>query len=209
MKATRFECRYQALIHLLLVGLSSLSYLGDRVDIVWALVRNHSDSASWERLVFGYGAFLLLGSAVLETWANARGQVSIGPNGSVVVAESQHSYRNHRLLLARILLVLAIGLLLPPLGTIVLLAGETILILRLWLRDDDDAAYVPLSSRYASISWGSAFRVAVSKWALTASMIVFVWTLQDRIIEVGAACSVILWLLLNKVARNRSKSVDR
>ena len=46
MKASRFECRRQTLIHLVLVGLSALTYTRDRVDIVWSLVRNHSDSAS-------------------------------------------------------------------------------------------------------------------------------------------------------------------
>ena len=48
MKATRFEYQHETLMHLLLVGLSSLSYLRNRVHIVWALVRNHSDSGSWE-----------------------------------------------------------------------------------------------------------------------------------------------------------------
>ena len=204
MKATRFEYQHQTLIHLLLVGLSSLSYFRDRVDIVWALVRNHSDSASWERLVFGFGALMLLGSAVLETWANAHPRVSVRPDGPVFVSQPQHGYSQHQMRLARILLVLAVGLLLPLSGAIILLTGETILILRLWLRDDESAAYLPLPSRGTNVSWGSAFRVAASKWGLTTSMILFVWTLQDRIAEIGAACSVVLWLVLNIAARNRS-----
>jgi hypothetical protein len=205
MKATSFEYRRQTLLHLLLVGLSSLSYLRDRVDIVWALARNHSDSASWERLVFGFGALMLLGSAVLETCANARAQVSLGSNGSALVNQSRYGYSQHQMRLARILLVLAVGLLLPLSGAVILLLGETILILRLFLRGDDAAAYQPLPSRCASVSWGSAFRFAASKWGLTASMIAFVWTLQDRIAEIGAACSVVLWLVLDITARNRSR----
>jgi hypothetical protein len=106
MKATKFEYQHQTLFHLLLVGLSLLSYLRDPVDIVWALVRNHSHSASWERLVFGFGVVMLLGSAVLETWANARVEASVGHSG----------YSEHQKLLARILLVLAVGLLLPRPG---------------------------------------------------------------------------------------------
>jgi hypothetical protein len=54
MKATRFEYRHQTLLHLLLVGLSLLTYLVDRVD--------------WERSVFGVGALLLVAAAALETW---------------------------------------------------------------------------------------------------------------------------------------------
>ncbi|MGD0301197.1 MAG: hypothetical protein ABSE86_29315 [Bryobacteraceae bacterium] len=130
MKATSFEYRHQTLLHLLLVWLASLSYLRDRVDIVWALVRHHSDSASWERLVFGFGALMLLGSAVLETCANAPAQVSPGSAG----------YSQQQMRLARVLLVLAVGLLLPLPGAVILLTGETILILRLFLRGDEGAA---------------------------------------------------------------------
>ena len=72
MKATRFEYRHQTLLHLLLVGLAVATYLRNPDDIVWAMVRGHSDSVLPERMVFGAGALMLLGSAVLETWANAR-----------------------------------------------------------------------------------------------------------------------------------------
>ncbi len=47
MRATRFEFRHQTLLHLLVVGLSLVTYLADPDDIVWVFVRNHSDSASW------------------------------------------------------------------------------------------------------------------------------------------------------------------
>lgn len=203
MRATKFEYGHQALLHLLLVGLSSLSYLYDRVDIVWLMVRNHSDSASWERFVFGFGALMLVTSAVLETWANAHNQVSVGPNGSAVVVQSQHGSNRRELRLARILLVLTIGLLLPLPGTIILLAGETILMLRLFFHSDESASHVLLPPGCSSVCWRSGLRVAASKWGLTASMIAFVWTLQDRIAEIGAACSVVLWLLLNARPRKQ------
>jgi hypothetical protein len=201
MKATSFEFRHQTLLHLLVIGLSLLSYIYDRVDIVWAVVRNHSNSASWERLVFGFGAVVLLGSALLETWANAPAPVAAGANGSLIGNEPQNRYRERQARLARILLVLAVGLLLPLAGTITLLAGETILMLRLsWL---DNASHSPSLPRRVSRSWGSAFRLASSKWGLTASMIVFVWTLQDRLAEIGAVSSLVVGLVLNFYARNR------
>lgn len=71
MKATRFEYRHQTLLHLVLVGLAVATYLHNSDDIVWATVRRHSGSALLERPVFGAGALMLLGAAVLETWANA------------------------------------------------------------------------------------------------------------------------------------------
>lgn len=55
MKATRFEYRHQVLLHLLLVGLALLTYVISPDDIVWALVRHHSNSAFLERLSFGAG----------------------------------------------------------------------------------------------------------------------------------------------------------
>jgi hypothetical protein len=159
MKATDFECRHQTLLHLLLVGLAVLTYARYPDDIVSALVRRHSDSASWERLICGTGALLLLGSAALETWANA------------------HDDRYPQLL-ARILLVLAVGQLLSPAFS---RAGK---------------------QRSGAGRWGPAFRAAASKWGLALSMIVFAWTLRDRIAEIGAAASLVLWLILN--VRRRS-----
>jgi hypothetical protein len=173
MKATDFEYRHQTLLHLLLVGLAVLTYARYPDDIVWALVRSHSDSASWERLIFGTGALLLLGSAALETWANA------------------HDDRYPQLL-ARILLVLAVGQLLPLAGSLVLLAGEGILIFRLLSRERETVALSSGAGR-----WGPAFRAAASKWGLALSMMVFAWTLRDGIAEIGAAASLVLWLALN------------
>lgn len=189
MRATAFEYKYQALLHLLLVGLASLSYVIDPTDVVWAAVRHHHDSGSWERLVFGVGTVLLFVSACLETWANAHTQAPVDR----VASQSQQK----QLHLARVLLVLTIGLLLPLPGTILLLAGEMILLARLFRHKDESAVVASVGSRSGGTRWRSGFRIASSKWGLTASMIAFVWTLQDRVAEVGAACSVAVWLLLN------------
>ena len=104
------------------------TYLRNPDDIVWAVVRGPSDRAFPERMVFGAGAFTLLGSAVLETWASA------------------HDTRLPKRL-ARILLALGAGQLLPLPGLIVLLAGETILMLRLYLRDRSDMPATAVPSR--------------------------------------------------------------
>jgi hypothetical protein len=205
MKATRFEYRHQTLVHLMLVGVSLLAYLRDRVDIVWSLVRDHSDSASWERLVFGFGAALLLTSALLETLAYA---YPIAPEHEVPHSRMVHGIGSlHKKYLARILLVLALGLLLPLSGTIILLAGETILILRLFLHDDASVPELQPLGRRTGAAWGPAFRASASKWGLTASMMLFVWTLQYRLAEIGAVCSVTLWLALNVSVQNRSGPV--
>ena len=73
-----------------------------------------------------------------------------------------------------------------------LLAGEAILMLRLYLRDRS----APPAPRVAG-SWGPALRAASSKWGLAISMVLFAWTLQDKIAEIGATVAVLVWLMLN------------
>ena len=175
MKATLFEYRHQTLLHLLLVGLAVLSYLADPLDIVWAIVQHHSDSTFLERVVFGFGAAMLLVSAALETWTHAHPQ-------------AKQSF----LRLSRILLASAVGLLLPVSGALLLLAGEAILVARLYLRDQESSPVFRSAG-----SWTRAFRTSASKWGLAASMILFTWTLQDRIAEIGAGLSCLLWVALN------------
>jgi hypothetical protein len=105
MKATDFEYRHQTLLHLLVVGLGVSTYFLSRDDIVWALVRHHSNSRFLEQAAFGVGTLMLLGCAVLETWASAYPQPVI-------------------LLLSRPLFALVLGLLVPLPGTIVSWAGR-------------------------------------------------------------------------------------
>ena len=142
---------------------------------------------------------------MLETWVKAHPGLAIRANG-LTLDSSPQIYLQHALRLARFLLLLGVGLLLPFPGTAVLLVGETILIIRLLLLDQESASSPQIPFRSAGSSWGLAFRAAASKWGLATSMIVFAWTLQDRIAEIGAACSVVLWLALNFPARIRSQS---
>jgi hypothetical protein len=183
MRATDFEYRHQTLLHLLVVGLGVSTYFLTRDDIVWALVRHHSNSRFLEQAAFGVGTLLLLGCAVLETWARAYPQ-------SVV------------LLLARLLFALVVGLLVPLPGTIVIVGGEALLVFRLFVRDHDHA------TPGAPAAWGEAFRRAASKWGLAASMIVFTWTLKDSVAEIGGGLSVLVWFVLNfpRLMRPREES---
>jgi len=67
----------------------------------------------------------------------------------------------------------------------------------LFLHDDASVPELQPLGRSTGAAWGPAFRAAASKWGLTASMMLFVWTLQDRVAEIGAVCSVMLWLVLS------------
>jgi hypothetical protein len=176
MKATDFEYRHQTLLHLLLVGVAVSLYLFDRDDIVWALVRHHSNSALLEQAVFGAGTLILLGCAVLETWASAYATSGV----------------QHPLLLSRLLFALVLGLLVPLPGTVVIVGGEAFLVFRLFAR-----VQPRLPVRGAQARWGQAFRWTAAKWGFFASMMVFTWTRQDRIAEIGGGLSFLVWFALN------------
>lgn len=71
MRATDFEYRRQALVHLLIVATSFLTYFLDRNDIVWALVRGQSHPQLLERLLFSIATILIGLSTAIRTWARA------------------------------------------------------------------------------------------------------------------------------------------
>lgn len=137
----------------------------------------------------------LLVSATLEPWAKAPHPIPLDSYGQRGPGDarhyySQHSdYSQHSGMLVRIFLALGVGLLLPLAGTITLLGGEALLIVRLRLWDE---AIVPGFHALVRIaSWGSAFRMRESKWGLAATMIFSPGLLQDSLAESEpfAACS--------------------
>jgi len=197
VQATGFEYRHQTLLHLLLVGLAVSTYFLNPDDIVWASVRHHSNRAFLEQIVFGAGTLLLLGCAVLETWASAYPQPGAPSAEPVVTCDGPYRYLQNPLLLSRLLFALVLGLLVPLPGTILLVAAEALLVLRFLVRDREKPAADRFPGRGAKARWGAGFRWAASKWGLAASMIAFTWTLQDRVAEIGGVISVIVWLALN------------
>src|SRR5271157_2696916 len=158
MKARDFEVRHQTLLHLLVVGAALLTYSFQPDDIVWALVKGHTDRALLERLVFGAGTLLIFSAAAFDTWARV--------------------YAVSRRYFGRMIFALGIGLLTPASGTAILLLGEGVLILRLLGRDQPGIAPV---SRQIGGNWGDALRQESSKWGLALTMVVFTFTLKDRI----------------------------
>jgi protein-S-isoprenylcysteine O-methyltransferase Ste14 len=191
MKATDFECRHQTLLHLLLVGVAVSLYFFDRDDIVWALVRHHSNSALLEQATFGAGTLMLLGCAVLETWASAYAP-SASSVGPLLTCDGPYRYFQYPLLVSRLLFALVLGLLVPLPGTVVIVGGEAFLVSRLFARVQPRAPV-----RGAHARWGQAFRWTAAKWGFLASMMVFTWTRQDRIAEIGGGLSFLVWFALN------------
>jgi protein-S-isoprenylcysteine O-methyltransferase Ste14 len=224
MRATDFEYRHQTLLRMLVVGLALLTYVIEPDDIVWAAVRNHTTyRALLERLVFGTGAFLIVSSALFQTWASAYAGLDAASESQVLACDGPYRYVQHPLYLGRIFFALGIGLLAPALGTVILLAGEIVLILRLLGRDyvgstagvlrpyrEQVPRFLPsLRPRFPARGfaghWREALRKEASKWGLAVTMIVFTLTLQDRIAEILASVSVLIWFVLNMPDFMRSR----
>jgi hypothetical protein len=185
-RATDFEFHHRNLLHLLLTGLGVSTYFLSPDDIVWAIVRHHSDSATLERGVFGAGTLMFLFSAALETWPGA-------------------APTRFPLLFSRLLLALGVGLLVPLAGTIVLIGGELFLVVRLYVRERENSP----TDKSAGRAWRNCFRQAFSKWALAASMLIFTLALRDRIAEIGAAISLAIGLILNPRSLIGSRDAHR
>lgn len=208
MRATEFEYRHQTLLHLLVVGLAFLTYAFQPDDIVWALVKHHTIYRTLlERIVFGIGALQILCSAGLQTWANAYRLTAVNADPLLASGGVDRGLEN-LIYVGRLLFALGIGLLAPISGTVILLAGEVALVVRLFLRNHDGATLegrsnqfvVPmrfLSAQGISARWKDALRKEASKWGLAVTMIVFTLTLRDRLAEVLAGASLLLWFALN------------
>jgi protein-S-isoprenylcysteine O-methyltransferase Ste14 len=227
MKATDFEYRHQVLLHLLVVGMAFLTYAFQPDDIVWALVKRHgADRALLERLIFGIGALMAAGSAMLLTWASAYRNPASTDGVSFLSCDGPYRHLQHPLHLGRLLFALGIGMLAPAWGTLVLLMGETFLVMRLIARGDEGTepeseflrqyrARVPrfwparhpyFPPQGLGADWKQAVCEQASKWGLAATMVVFTLTLQDRLAETLAGLSFLLWAALNLPHYLRSRA---
>jgi protein-S-isoprenylcysteine O-methyltransferase Ste14 len=211
-KATDFEYRYQTLIHLFIVTIAFLTYLIDRDDIVWALVKGQPYPQLLERLLFGVAAVLIGGSAAIRTWARAYPEDSSG--GGLTRRDGPYRYIRYPEQLGNLLFSIGLGFFAPLLGLVILVTGEAIVSLRLVRReralrsagtpepaDSNSTQLLPSYRRPApnnfAPTWKKAFRQESAKWGLFLTMIVFILLLRDRVAEVLAGLSFLVWVLLN------------
>lgn len=218
MKATEFEYRHQTLLHFLVVGAAFLAYALQPDDIVWAFVKHHTTNrALLERLVFGTGTLMILGSAAFQTWATAYRIPRDDTSNRELSCDESYRHVQHAFYFGRLLFALGLVLLAPISGTAILLLGENILVLRLTNRESlgsesrsEYVSHVPSHSpRFSEngirVNWTSALRSETSKWGLAVTMLVLTVTLRDRVAEILAAAGFLLWAALNwpELARDR------
>ena len=182
MKASEFEYRHRALIHLIIVAVSLATYLIAPDDVVWALVKGTFHPRLYERVLFAVAAVLIGVAAAIRTSALTRRDRS-----------SPQAHFGYPEQLGNLLFSIGLGFfaLLP--GFILLVTAESMVFLRLVQREQ--SLRTP-EIRFA-VTWRQAIRQESAKWGLLVTMTIFIFLLNDRVAEILAGLSFLLWLALN------------
>jgi protein-S-isoprenylcysteine O-methyltransferase Ste14 len=113
MKATDFEYRHPTLLHLAIVTIALSTYLIDRDDIVWAMVRGQPDSRLLERLLFTLATLLIGGATALRTWARACSSSFNSTDRSSVSGKGPYVYIHYPMQAGGLLFAIGVGFLAP------------------------------------------------------------------------------------------------
>lgn len=205
MRASRFEARHPILIRQLIIAAAFSTYLLDRDDIVWRFIKQYPNSKFLEHAFFLLATILIGVGAAMCTLARA----NLRPAAAHALDPANSAGPFHSLSdpfqLGEWLFDVGLASLAPLCGCVLLIAGETIRLLRP-IRSLDSMAQQPgiqaasfaaATARASHWPWVSALRSEAAKWGLFLNMIVFTVTLIDRLAEVLAAASVLVWLLVN------------
>ena len=190
MKATAFEVRYAALLRLCLIVAAFGMYLADPDDVVWRFIRAFSSRPALEHAAFLLATLLIAAGALVATCAQA-------------LKPSADSARDPRApdrmeLIGDLLYAIGLATLAPLWGAVLLITGESALILRLMLAQSERNQSVKATCRETPVvRWRYAFRKQAAKWGVFLTMIAFTVTLIDRVADFGVLASAIVWLALN------------
>ena len=210
MEATEFELQHQTLLRLLLVTLAFLTYLVQPDDVVWALVKDSAHNRLLERDLFAVATLLIGAGAGICTWARAHSATEFNLiSGARSTEENRHDgYHGH---IGNLLYSVGLGSLAPLSGFIILVVGQAFLSFRLiqrfkshsWnIRSQQEQTTVHASvttlASGTSPNWSLAIRHEAAKWGILVTMIVFTISLVDRVVEILAVASFLVWLFLNR-----------
>ena len=215
MKASEFEFRHQTFLHLLLVTFAFLTYLLQPDDVVWALVKDFPHNRLLERSLFAVATLLMGVAAGISTWARAYPGSDLAAVSAPATAGGPYRYLRYPQQLGDFLFSVGLGSLAPLSGFLILVAGQALLVFRLIRRanslalaatspqplqqpSDPAPSSCPAHPANGLANHGvQAFRQESAKWGLFLTMIVFTALLVDRLAEILALASLLLWLLLN------------
>jgi len=150
-------------------------------------------------------------STAVRTWARAYPWSADFSYPSPVRRNGPYRYLRNPQQLGNVLFAIGLGSLAPLWGFIFLVACETILVFRLIQREEEArnaegvGLAVPVVTQPDLLHrpllglpmWGKAFRQESAKWGLFLTLIVFTLLLSDRVAEVLAAASFMVWVVLN------------
>jgi len=203
MKATDFEYRHQTLIHQFIVAAAFLIYLVQRDDIVWRFVKDSTQPRELERSLFAIATlFIAAGAAICisaRAYHTAEGVAAVGP----------YRYLRHPRHIGDLVYAIGLGSLAPLWGFVILVAGEGLRVFRVIRREDDHSQSLSTPPPLArDPAWGKAFRQEAIKCGIFLTMIVFLFTLNDRIAEILLGTSFLIGLLANAPVFSRSTGID-
>ena len=205
MRASDFEARHPNLIRQLLIAAAFASYLLDPVDVAWRFIQYRPNSRFLEHACFLLAALLIGAGAVMSTRAHAFSRSPTLFAKELTNSRSSSRFNRYQQDLDDWFFALGLATLVPLAGSILLVVGESIRVIRLIRRSDSPAQQQllqPMNSAADAFTpskphWGVAFRHEAARWGLVLTMIVFTVTLIDRLAEILAGLGVLIWILLN------------
>jgi len=229
VKATEFEFRHRSILNLIHFWIAFQLYSVDRINIVWAFVQWNNPRGDFiARIVFGFAALLLGLAAMIRSWAAAylRSEVvhDTALHTETLVADGPYRHVRNPLYLGTFLMSVGLGFLASRSGFLVLAVGAAIRILRLIGREEAElekkqgerfrefCRRVPkiFPSLGPSIpaagmkpQWGQAFRGEAFMWGFFLTMVGFTLTLEDRVAQMLAGVTLVLWFFDRAVERSR------
>lgn len=199
--ASEFEIRHAKLIRRVIVLAAWATYLVDREDVVWRFTRRYPNRFLLEHSAFGFATLFIGTAAVLSTRTGAAQAAS--ERGTLTgPIEGKNPFPREQLL-GELLYAIGLASLVPLLGSVLLVVGECVRVLRLGLfRKATKASHRP---PIQPGQLGKAIGPQTVKWGIFLTMIVFAVTLIDRVADYGILASILLGAVLN-LPRSRSRS---
>lgn len=235
MKATEFEFRYRFWLIGAIFWFGFLLYKVDPLNMAQYLVNRtvganspHADLVARSLLLFG--AFLVLLTALIRTWASAylRTDVVQDPNlrAETVLADGPYRYVRNPLYLGNILLAIGMGLLASRVGFAFIVLGMFIFCERLIGLEESNLAreqgesYLAFCRRVPRLlpalrarvpasglqpKWRQAFSGELFMWGFFAAMLVFAITIDQKAFFLIVGVALLLYIVRGYAMAARKK----
>ncbi len=238
VKASNFEFRYRALLIAGIFLLGFWAYAIDHVNVVQIIVRstvgtNSAHASLLAHSLYAFAALLVALAALIRTWGAAHLSSSVVHDSKLhaglLVADGPYRHVRHPLYLGGILCGLGIGFMASRLGFIIIVAGLTLLYLRLAGREDSElqaqqgpafaefrrrvprlwpslAPRLPKGS--AKARWKQAFRGEAFMWGFAIAITAFAVTLRLAPTGIILALAFLVFLEQQFVHNRRVRAAE-